>query len=297
MSMAFYVARWCPQMRSMRRARGIPAFLLMLPGVLLLLLLTERVNAEPVSFTVLTYNIRAGLGSAGPDRKPQEARDKQVDLAPIVAAIKSTNADVVALQEVVGDAQARYIAATLGMSYVYARHGATYGHWWGVAILSKFPIVRHRSLPISHGRGNTRSDLLVEIRVGASNVTVVNVHVDKDLKDGSPIRRTIANLAAVKGPVIVLGDFNARPNARRLAPMRERFTDAVDSETADGAKEVRRLPTFTRDGQPVAGARIDHIFVDPRFLDVRAVGLIDRAHWPASDHIGMTARVAVKARP
>jgi endonuclease/exonuclease/phosphatase family metal-dependent hydrolase len=73
--------------------------------------------------------------------------------------------------------------------------------------------------------------------------------------------------------------------------------DAADSDTAQGAKDVRRLPTFARDGQAVAGARIDHIFVDPTFVDVRAVGLIDRAHWPASDHIGVTARLMVKARP
>lgn len=279
----------------MRRARGNPALLLLLPVVLPLL--AERVTAEPVSFTVLTYNIRAGLGSADPDRKPQEARGKRVDLAPIVAAIKSTNADIVALQEVVGDAQARHIATSLGMPYVYARHGATYGNWWGVAILSKFPIGQHRSLPTSHGRGNTRSDLLAMVRVGAVKVTVVNVHVDKDLKDGSPIRRTLAHLVAVKGPVVVLGDFNARPRSERLAPMRTRFVDAADSETAEGAKDVRRLPTFTRDGQAIAGARIDHIFVDPAFLDVRAVGLIDRAHWPASDHVGVTARLTVKPRP
>ena len=261
------------------------------------LISAQPASAEPVSFTVLTYNIRAGLGSAEPDRKPQEARGRQIDLAPVVAAIKSTNPDVVALQEVVGEAQARYIAAALGMSYVYARHGETYGHWWGLAVLSKFPIERHRSFPTSAGRGNTRSDLIAVVRIGTGNVTIINVHVDKDVKDGGPIRRTLANLAAIKGPMVMLGDFNARPKAPRLAPVRARFADVVESETARGAEAVRRHPTFTRDGQAVAGARIDYIFIDPTDLVVEAVGLVDRAHWSASDHIGVTARLTVKARP
>jgi endonuclease/exonuclease/phosphatase family metal-dependent hydrolase len=254
-------------------------------------------NAEPVSFTILTYNIRAGLGSAEPDRKPQEARGRQIDLTPVVSAIKSADADVVALQEVVGEAQARYIATTLGMSYVYARHGETYGHWWGLALLSKFPIERHRSFPTSAGRGNTRSDLIAVVRIGSGKVTVVNVHVDKDVMDGGPIRRTLANLAAVKGPAVLLGDFNARPRAERLAPVRARLADVAESATAKGAEVVRQHPTFTRDGQAVAGARIDYIFVDPTGFDVDAVGLLDRAHWAASDHIGVTARLTVKARP
>ncbi|MEO8651325.1 MAG: endonuclease/exonuclease/phosphatase family protein [Hyphomicrobiaceae bacterium] len=279
----------------MRRVSGRPSFLLLLLAALLAW--SGPVAAETASFTVLTYNIRAGLGSADADRKPQEARGKRVDLAPIAAAIKSTNADVVALQEVVGDVQARQIAAALGMSYVYARHGATYGNWWGPTILSKFPIEQHRSIPTSSGRGNTRSDLVAVVRIGASKVTVVNVHVDKDVKDGSPIRRTIANLDTIKGPVIVLGDFNARPRTERLAQIRARLTDAADSETADGAKDVRRHSTFTRDGQVVAGARLDYIFIDPGFLDVSAVGLLNRTHWAASDHIGVTARFALRSRP
>lgn len=253
--------------------------------------------AETAPFTVLTYNIRAGLGSAGPDRKPQEARGAKLDLAPIIAAIKSTNADVVALQEVIGDAQAREIGSALGMAHVYARHGAVHGKWWGLATLSRFPIIRHQSIAISSGRGNTRSDLVAVIRIAGSDVTFVNVHVDKDLKDGAPIKGTLKHIAKVSGPLIVLGDFNARPQTRRLAPIRARLVDVADIATARGADTVREHATWTRDGRIVDGARLDYIFIDQRFLEAQAVSVLKRDHWRASDHIGVTAVLAIKARP
>jgi endonuclease/exonuclease/phosphatase family metal-dependent hydrolase len=253
-------------------------------------------TAEPASFTVMTYNIRAGLGSAAPDRNPIEVRGRghAMNLKPIIAAIRSANADVIALQEVVGEVQAREIATALGLKHVYARHGVTNGNWWGLAVLSRYPIVSHRADGTSTGRGNTRSDLTVVIRIGDRDVTFVNVHTDKDLKDGAPIKRTVERLGTVKGPLIALGDFNARPKSERIAPMRSRLTDVMDIPTAKGVNDVARHATFMREAQPVRGARIDYIFVDTNFLEVREVRLLDRTHWPASDHIGVIATMTLK---
>jgi len=265
-------------------------------GLIALLLFCAAPSvAEPAAFTVMTYNIRAGLGSDNPERNPIEARGRKQNLKPVVAAIRSTNADVVALQEVVGEAQAREIATALRMKHVYARHGATHGNWWGLAILSRHPIVSFRSDLTSTGRGNTRSDLTAVIRLGGKDVTVVNVHADKDLKDGAAIRRTMKRLASVGGPLIVLGDFNARPRSERIEPMRSRLTDVTDVATAKGGSVVGRHATFLRDAQPVRGARIDYIFVDPKFIDVQQVQLLNRAHWQASDHIGVIAVMELRA--
>ncbi len=273
----------------MRLALLLLAFLLGAAG---------QVAAEPASFTIMTYNIRAGLGGADADRSPTEVRGRgnAMDLKPVIAAIRSAKADVVALQEVVGDGQARRIAAALGMKHVYARHGLTHGNWWGLAILSRYPIASYRSAITSTGRGNSRSDLTAVIRIAGREVTVVNVHPDKDLKDGAPIKRTAARLAKVEGPLVVLGDFNARPKAARLKPVRERLSDAAEIADGKGVPEVVRHATFMRDAKPVAGARIDYIFVDPKFVAVRDVRLLDRAHWPASDHIGVIAALEIKGK-
>lgn len=255
-------------------------------------------TAEPALFTVMTYNIRAGLGYSEPDRNPIEVRGRghAMDLRPVIGAIRSANADVIALQEVVGEVQAREIATALGLKHVYARHGATNGNWWGLAVLSRYPIESHRADGTSTGRGNTRSDLMAVIRIGDRDVTIVNVHTDKDLKDGAPIKRTVERLSVVKGPLIALGDFNARPKSERIAPMRLRLTDVTEISTAKGADDAARHATFMREAQPVRGARIDYIFVDTKFLEVREVRLLDRTHWPASDHIGVIATIALKGK-
>ncbi len=266
--------------------------------MLLIMLVSSAasVAAETSIFTVMTYNIRAGLGGAHSERNPIEARDHKQNLKPVVAAIRSTKADVVALQEVAGEAQAREIAAALGMEHVYARHGTKYGKWWGLAILSRHPIAQHRSDPTSSGRGNTRSDLTAEIRVRGRAITFVNIHPDKDLKDGEPIRRTMARIKAIDAPLILLGDFNSPPHAARLAPVKARFADVAEIASTKAAAAARHHPTFMRDGVLVSAARLDYIFMDPKYFEVLDVRLLDRAYWAASDHIGVTAVLSLKER-
>jgi endonuclease/exonuclease/phosphatase family metal-dependent hydrolase len=269
-------------------------------GFILISLFQFAVTATPASaldptttFSILTYNIRIGLGREDPGRNVFKARHEQHDLRPIIAAIRSTRAQIVALQEVLGERQAREIADALGMQFVYTRHGPVYGKWWGLAVLSKFPIENSKSLPISTGRGNTRSDLLVLVRISGQTVHVINVHTDKDLKDGSPIRRTMANANDIDGPVVVLGDFNARPNAARLDPVRARLRDAVVLADAMNGSSVLHHSTFQHADTLVRGKRIDYIFIDDRYLKVHRVGLLGRQHWPASDHIGVTATLSL----
>lgn len=248
------------------------------------------VPAHPIR--VLTYNIRIGLGGADPALDPYPNRRHEKDLAPVTAAIGSVKADVVALQEVLGENQAAAIAKALAMEFVYARHGAKYGKWWGLAVLSRLPIAASESLAVSEGRGNTRRDLLVRLRAGDAVLNVVDTHADKDVTDGSVQRRTMANLAAVTGPLVLLGDFNARPEAKRLGVVRARLTDAAETG-AKGAAHVRAHSTFRQDGTLVKGKRIDYIFIDAKRIAVDAVGLLDRAHWPASDHIGVHADIRI----
>ncbi|MEK9754418.1 MAG: hypothetical protein VW338_14590 [Rhodospirillaceae bacterium] len=66
-------------------------------------LTAASVRAE-ATFRVLTYNIRTGLGAFDPALHPYKERKREVDLGPVVAAIRSVDADVVALQEVRGEA-------------------------------------------------------------------------------------------------------------------------------------------------------------------------------------------------
>ena len=104
--------------------------------------------------TVLTYNIRVGYGLSNPGASPYDLAWGR-NLGAVVEAIRSVNPDVVGLSEVAGESQARTIANALGMYYVFAWHGNIRSPWWGVAVLSKHPIIRSRSFQINdYGTGS-----------------------------------------------------------------------------------------------------------------------------------------------
>ena len=79
--------------------------------VILVLGSAVPLSAEPASITLMTYNIRGALGGADAARNPIEARGRKLDLSSVVAAIRSAKADVIALQEVDGEAAARRVLA------------------------------------------------------------------------------------------------------------------------------------------------------------------------------------------
>lgn len=136
---------------------------------------------------------------------------------------------------------------------------------------------------------------MVRVEVTGRTVTIADNHADKDIKDGSNRATTMANLAGVAGPLVLLGDFNARPKWKRLAPVRKRLADAVEV-AEDGGAALKAHPTYREDGKPVAGKRIDRVFVDAGLIRVRRAGLLAEAHWDASDHIGVWADLELKPK-
>jgi len=155
---------------------------------------------KPRPFTILTYNIRVGAGLRKYGRNPYLLKDEiQPDLPPIIAAVRSIDPDIVGLQEVLGEDQAASIAKALNMNYAYVSHGLDrYGTWWGVAVLSKFPILHVARQEISSGRGNTRANLYATIPVFGKECVFIVMHKDKDQKKGYALRNTMAWIQKIK---------------------------------------------------------------------------------------------------
>ena len=117
--------------------------------------------AHPFELRVVTYNVHRCRGM---DRRTRPERT--------AAVLRHVDADVIALQEVVGAgprgfSQAEAIGAALGMGWVMAPARQLRGHAFGNVVLSRFPIVDHRQHDLSWKTCEARCLQRVDISVGS----------------------------------------------------------------------------------------------------------------------------------
>jgi endonuclease/exonuclease/phosphatase family metal-dependent hydrolase len=254
-------------MRTQRWLAGVPILLLAL------MLAPAAIPAlQPAdALRVVSYNIRHGRGN-----------DDVVDLERTARVLRALAPDVVGLQEVDdrakrsgGVPQAARLGELLGMHHAFGRFMDYQGGAYGMAILSRHPIVSRREVPLPEGN-EPRVALSVETRLPDDTlVTVVNVHFDWVRDDGfrfAQAETLTKYLDALETPVILLGDFNDLPESRTLALFRSRFGEAAKPEGdrfTFSATDPRR--------------EIDYIFFSPiTAWKVREVRVIDER--VASDH-------------
>jgi endonuclease/exonuclease/phosphatase family metal-dependent hydrolase len=226
----------------------------------------------------MTYNIHVGVGM-----------DKKLDLRRIAEVINHERPDLVGLQEVDRGVERTQrideiaeIAKLTRMEYAFAYNLSYQGGQYGVAVLSRFPI-----MAIDHRRyGNTREKerrgmIRVELDVQGRVVNFVTTHLDYQYEDGRVFeaKQLLQALDGIKGALIVVGDFNDLPGAEAQKIMTSQFQDAW-AETAasgDGLSYPADKPA----------KRIDYIFS-------RTVGGVRaRRAWTintlASDHLPVVA--------
>jgi len=135
-----------------------------------------------------------------------------------------------------------------------------------VAVLSRFPI-----MAIDHRRyGNTREKerrgmIRVELDVHGRVVNFVTTHLDYQYEDGRvyEAKQLLQALDGIKGPLIVVGDFNDLPGAEAHQIMTSQFQDAWVETAASGEglsypadKPAKRIDyIFYRTGGPIRATR------------------------------------------
>jgi endonuclease/exonuclease/phosphatase family metal-dependent hydrolase len=248
------------------------------------------------SFKILTYNIRIGAGLYKYGRSSYRLKDEiSPDLQPVIEAIRSVDADVVALQEVLGWSMARKLGQALGMNYAYVDHGyEEFGEWWGLALLSKHEILEVHRSEISWLPGFDRSMLVANIRIGKTETIIANIHKDHRLAGGNSLRFALHAISKITRPIVLAGDLNIQPGDWRHSILEQRFTDTALAVDTDSAQQARQMGTYPGRNQDIPGRRIDYILADTSQLEILDAGLMPQEHWPASDHLGYYARLRFK---
>lgn len=238
--------------------------------------------AAKKTLRVMTYNIHVGVGM-----------DKKLDLQRIADVINGEHPDLVGVQEVdrgvkrtEGKDEIAELARLTSMNFAFAHNLDYQGGQYGVAILSRFPIktIDHRkyeNLREAERRGMIR----VEVEIAGRLINFVTTHLDYQHEDGRVFEaeQLLRFLEGVKGPLIVVGDFNDEPSGSAYKLMLTRFQDAWT-----GAKSKEPGLTYPAD-QPAK--RIDYLFTRKSDrIRVKKVGVPGTL---ASDHLPVVADLEI----
>ena len=135
----------------------------------------------------------------------------------IAEVLRDIDADVVALQEVIGAGpagagQAEEIGAALGMGWVMASVRHLRSHLFGNVVLSRFPIVHHSQYDLSwrtcEPRACQRADLDLGRTRCCTSTTSTSGTAVLERRYQAPRLASFVHDHRIEGPKIILGDFN-----------------------------------------------------------------------------------------
>lgn len=229
-----------------------------------------------------TYNVHKCRGMDGRTRVDR-----------IAEVLASLEADVIALQEVVGggpeeDGQAAELGAKLGMGWVMDSVRLLRGKAYGNVVLSHLPIDHSHSCNLSCDKREPRGCMRVDINVhDEQTLHLFNVHLGTAVFERRKQAPRLAEFVAddhVKGPKVLLGDFNEWVKG---------LTSKTLSSMLDGvdlSQHLRRRKTYPG---VLPMFHLDHIYVAGG-LQVEKVTLPrTKLTLVASDHLPLVADVVL----
>lgn len=260
------------------------------------------------TFRAATLNIWSRFG-------PWEER-----LVALRAGLRALSPDVIGLQEVLrfdGFDQAALISEGLGYEVAWGKASDNHGYPLGNAILSRWPVLRSEVVALPNGgTDEARSALFAELDAPFGRVPFFCTHLNWKLHHGHVRQLQVKALVASVDrlapadhgfPAVVVGDFNAEPDADEIRFMKGLtglggpcvyFADAF-GVAGDGGRGA----TFSKDNpfaEPVRepDRRIDYVFVrgpddaqrgEPR--DARVCFDAPHAGTFPSDHFGVVTTI------
>jgi len=230
---------------------------------------------------IATYNIHRCRGM---DRRTVPAR--------IVEVLRDIDADVIALQEVIGAGlhgagQAEEIGAGLGMGWVMNSVRTLRHHQFGNVILSRYPIVHHSEYDLTWRTCEPRNCQRADLEIGGQLLHVYNVHLGTAVLERRYQAKRLASFVhdrRVTGPKVLLGDFNEWVRGLATKTLTALF------ESVDISAHLKRRRTYP--GLfPVV--HLDHIYYDGPVKVLRVEMPRTRRSLMASDHLPLVANLRI----
>jgi endonuclease/exonuclease/phosphatase family metal-dependent hydrolase len=231
---------------------------------------------------IVTYNIHRCRGMDG-RTLPQRTVD----------VLSSLNADIIALQEVIGagpddSGHAAEIGAALGMGWVMASVRHLRGHQFGNVVLSHFPIRQHAQYDLSwrtcEPRGCQRADIAID---DTKTLHLFNVHLGtayRERRDQAEKVATIMHDGRIHPPKILLGDFNEWSGGLATAALTEKL------KAIDLSVYLRRKRTYPG---ILPLLHLDHIYHEGE-VEISGIEIPrTRKSLMASDHLPFLAELKV----
>jgi endonuclease/exonuclease/phosphatase family metal-dependent hydrolase len=235
-----------------------------------------------VDVRIATYNIHRCRGM-----------DRRIIPSRVADVIRELNADVVALQEVIGAGpngagQAEEIGAAVGMGWVMSSVRHLRNHLFGNVVLSRYPIVHHSQYDLSWRTCEPRACQRADLDFGNGHgLHIYNVHLGTAVLER---RYQATRLAAfvhdkrVAVPKVILGDFNEWMRGLATTTLSSLF------QSIDIYAHLKRRRTYPGIFPVV---HLDHIYYEGH-VEVRGVELTrSRLALMASDHLPLIADLRI----
>jgi endonuclease/exonuclease/phosphatase family metal-dependent hydrolase len=249
-------------------------------------------SRESFVFRVMSYNIHSCVNA-----------NRDVNPRSVAEIINTLNADIVALQEVDQHKpasrnrnQAKTISRMLNLDHVYFPVEEKGLHAFGLAVLSRFPLVDWDSdrLPNLYPKlkPRKRGAIRVTLRTSAGPIHLLNTHLslfklERRKQLNFLLKKNWLSAMAEHEPFILCGDLNAGPLS---ATYRKLSRHLVDVQKALHEPHLPQ-PTF-HSRSPVF--RIDHIFVSEHLAPLKVEVNRTPDTETASDHLPLVAELALK---